>query len=152
MKNLLFLKLFFFHKDHDIILLSDNDTLRAKAFLSRVGLLKYFTKVISREMTITDAGKLEFEFMERTSCPLGGVFLCKGQELMDFIKGKNYQKVLYFADGDNDYCPVVKLTQNDRVFPRKDFGLDQRIAKEGNVKAQVQSWTSGVDLLSLLKL
>ena len=151
MKNLLFLKLFF-HKDHDIILLSDNDTLRAKAFLSRVGLLKYFTKVISREMTITDAGKLEFEFMERTSCPLGGVFLCKGQELMDFIKGKNYQKVLYFADGDNDYCPVVKLTQNDRVFSRKDFGLDHRIAKEGNVKAQVQSWTSGVDLLSLLKL
>ena len=151
MKNLLFLKLFF-HKDHDIILLSDNDTLRAKAFLSRVGLLKYFTKVISREMTITDAGKLEFEFMERTSCPLGGVFLCKGQELMDFIKGKNYQKVLYFADGDNDYCPVVKLTQNDRVFSRKDFGLDHRIAKEGNVKAQVQSWKSGVDLLSLLKL
>ena len=133
-------------------MLSDNDTLRAKAFLSRVGLLKYFTKVISRQMTITDSGKLEFEFMERTSCPLGGVFLCKGQELMDFIEGKNYQKVLYFADGDNDYCPVVKLTQNDRAFPRKDFGLDRRIAKEGNVKAKVQSWTSGVDLLSLLKL
>ena len=103
-------------------------------------------------MTITDSGKLEFEFMERTSCPLGGVFLCKGQELMDFIEGKNYQKVLYFADGDNDYCPVVKLTQNDRAFPRKDFGLDRRIANEGNVKAKVQSWTSGVDLLSLLKL
>ena len=133
-------------------MLSDNDTLRAKAFLSRVGLLKYFAKVISREMTITDSGKLEFEFMERTSCPLGGVFLCKGQELMDFIEGKNYQKVLYFADGDNDYCPVVKLTQNDRAFPRKDFGLDRRIANEGNVKAKVQSWTSGVDLLSLLKL
>ena len=103
-------------------------------------------------MTITDAGKLEFEFMERTSCPLGGVFLCKGQELVDFIEGKNYQRILYFADGDNDYCPVVKLTQNDRVFSRKDFGLDHRIAKEGNVKAQVQSWKSGVDLLSLLKL
>ena len=141
----------FLFKDHDIILLSDNDTLRAKAFLSSNGLLKYFTKIISREMTITPNGKLEFEFMERTTCPLGGVFLCKGQELMDFIEGKNYQTVSYFADGANDYCPVVKLTKNDRVFPRKDFDLEQRIAKEGNVQAQVRSWTNGVDLLSILK-
>ena len=44
------------------------------------------------------------------------------------------------------------MSKINPIFSRKDFGLDQRIAKEGNVKAQVQSWTSGVDLLSLLKL
>lgn len=134
-------------------MLSDNDTLAPSVFLSRYGLLKYFSEIFARKMTLDEDGQMSFEDTPRTSCPLGGWYLCKGQVLMDYIKDKNYEKVSYFGDGWNDYCPATKLSEHDRVFPRKDFALDLKIQEnEGTVQAKVQSWDNGVDLLSLLKM
>ena len=90
--------------------------------------------------------------MPRTDCPLGGYYLCKGQVLMDYIKDKNYQKVSYFGDGFNDFCPATKLRKNDHVFPRKEFACDRKIQENKNaVQAKVQSWENGIDLLVHLK-
>ena len=139
-------------QDHDIILLSDNDTLTPTVFLEQVGLLKYFTKIFARKMEIQENGQLSFEEMPETDCPLGGYYLCKGQVLMDYIKDKNYQKVSYFGDGVNDFCPATKLRKNDHVFPRKEFACDLKIQKNQNaVQAKVQAWENGIDLLSHLK-
>merc|ERR1711862_725485 len=44
----------FLHEDHDIIMLSDNDTLVLKVFLSRVGLLDYFSDIIARNLTLEE--------------------------------------------------------------------------------------------------
>ena len=140
----------FLHEDHDIIMLSDNDTLVLKVFLSRVGLLEYFSDTIARNLTLEENGQLVFEDIPKTTCPLGGHFLCKGQVLMDYIKDKNYDTLSYFGDGKNDFCPTTKLSENDRVFPRKNFPLDLKI-QENDVQAKVQSWNNGIDLLPLLK-
>ena len=140
----------FLHEDHDIIMLSDNDTLVLKVFLSRVGLLEYFSDTIARNLTLEENGQLVFEDIPKTTCPLGGQFLCKGQVLMDYIKDKNYDTLSYFGDGKNDFCPTTKLSENDRVFPRKNFPLDLKI-QENDVQAKVQSWNNGIDLLPLLK-
>jgi len=143
----------YLYEDHDIVLLSDNDTLTPSVFLSRYGLLKYFSKLFARKMTIAQDGQMSFEDIPRTSCPLGGWYLCKGQVLMDYIKDKNYEKVSYFGDGWNDYCPATKLTENDSVFPRKDLALDLKIQEnETAVQAKVHPWNNGIDLLPLLKL
>jgi len=131
-------------------LLSDNDTLTPSVFLSRYGLLKYFSELFARKMTIAQDGQLSFEDIPRTSCPLGGCYLCKGQVLLDYIKDKNYEKVSYFGDGGNDYCPATKLTESDNVFPRKDLALDLKI-QETAVRAKVCPWNNGIDLLPLLK-
>jgi len=134
-------------------LLSDNDTLTPSVFLSRYGLLKYFSELFARKMTIAQDGQMSFEDIPRTSCPLGGWYLCKGQVLLDYIKDKNYEKVSYFGDGWNDYCPATKLTENDSVFPRKDLALDLKIQENENaVQAKVHPWNNGIDLLPLLKL
>ena len=93
---------------------------------------------------------MSFEDIPRTSCPLGGYYLCKGQVLMNYIKDKNYEKVSYFGDGGNDYCPASKLTESDNVFPRKDLALDPKI-QETAVRAKVCPWNNGIDLLPLLK-
>lgn len=140
----------FLHEDHDIIMLSDNDTLVLKVFLSRVGLLEYFSDTIARNLTLEENGQLVFEDIPKTTCPLGGQFLCKGQVLMDYIKDKNYDTLSYFGDGKNDFCPTTKLSENDRVFPRKNFPLDLKI-QENDVQAKVKSWNNGIDLLPLLK-
>merc|ERR1712227_938026 len=140
----------YLYEDHDIILLSDNDALTPTVFLEQVGLLRYFTQVFARKMEIQENGQLAFEEMPRTDCPLGGYYLCKGQVLMDYIKDKNYQKVSYFGDGGNDYCPATKLTESDNVFPRKDLALDLKI-QETAVRAKVCPRNNGIDLLPLLK-
>merc|ERR1712018_699650 len=141
----------FLAKDHDIILLSDNDTLNCNVFLTRVGLRKYFTHVFSRKCIIQDDGQILFEPVPKITCPYGGHFLCKGQVVMDFIKDKDYQKVSYFGDGGNDFCPATKLSENDSVFPRKNYDLDRRIQNNGQeIKAKVQTWMDGNDLLSYL--
>ena len=76
----------------------------------------------------------------------------KGQVLMDYIKDKNYQKVSYFGDGFNDFCPATKLRKNDHMFPRKEFACDLKIQENQNaVQAKVQSWENGIDLLVHLK-
>ena len=142
----------YLHQDHDIILLSDNETLTPSVFLARFGLLKYFTHVFARKMEIDQNGQISFEDMPKTDCPLGGLFLCKGQVLMDYIKDKDYENVSYFGDGSNDFCPATRLTENDRVFPRKDLPLDLKIRENGDdVQAKVQSWENGIDLLVYLK-
>merc|ERR1712004_628306 len=50
----------YLYEDHDIILLSDNDTLTPSVFLSRYGLLKYFSKLFARKMTIAQDGQMSF--------------------------------------------------------------------------------------------
>merc|ERR1719445_2359748 len=107
-------------------------------FLSRVGLLDYFSDIIARNLTLEENGQLVFEDIPKTTCPLGGQFLCKGGVLMDYIKDKNYETVSYFGDGKNDFCPTTKLSQNDRVFPRKNFPLNLKL-QENEVQAKVQS-------------
>jgi hypothetical protein len=130
-------------------MLSDNDTLVLKVFLSRVGLLDYFSDIIPRNLTLEENGQLVFEDIPKTTCPLGGQFLCKGGVLMDYIKDKNYETVSYFGDGKNGFCPTTKLSQNDRVSPRKNFPLDLKL-QEYEVQAKVQSWKTGIDLLKVL--
>merc|ERR1712062_289205 len=103
----------YLYEDHDIILLSDNDTLTRAVFLSGYGLRKDFSNLFAGKMTIAQDGQLSFEAIPRTPCPLGGYYLCKGQVLLDYIKDKNYEKVSYFGDGGNDYCPATKLTESD---------------------------------------
>merc|ERR1712029_1255747 len=60
----------YLYEDHDIILLSDNDTLTPSVFLSRYGLLKYFSDLSARKMTIAQDGQLSFEDIPRTSSHL----------------------------------------------------------------------------------
>ena len=140
-----------FWQDHDIILLSDNDTLNCNVFLSKVGIKQYFTEVFARKCIIQDDGQILFEPVPYITCPHGGYFLCKGQVVMDFIKGKNYQQVSFFGDGGNDYCAATVLNENDAVYPRKGLVLEKMIQENAQeVQGKVQSWTDGNDLLLCL--
>ena len=103
-------------------------------------------------MEIDENGQMSFQDMPTTNCPLGGKFLCKGQYVLDYIKDKNYEKISYFGNGSNDFCPATKLGKNDHVFPKKGLGLDKKIQEnEKLVKAKVTPWENGIDILQHLK-
>ncbi|KAF6024941.1 PHOSPHO2 [Bugula neritina] len=57
--------------------------------------------------------------------------------------GTLYSTVCYTGDGENDFCPSLRLTENDYVFPRATFPLEQMLkSRMSEVKAQVVPWKS----------
>ncbi|KZT52261.1 hypothetical protein CALCODRAFT_476120 [Calocera cornea HHB12733] len=72
--------------------------------------------------------------------------MCKGEELTNFLArhGKPFDRMVYVGDGANDFCPILRLREQDLALVRRHRGLEARIAKDGasaGLKCQVQYWT-----------
>ncbi|TFK25164.1 hypothetical protein FA15DRAFT_668688 [Coprinopsis marcescibilis] len=71
--------------------------------------------------------------------------MCKGEELEAFLArhGKKFDRIVYVGDGSNDFCPILRLREQDLVLCRSHRGLQQRIDKEGTekgLKPKIQYW------------
>ncbi|KAJ2917741.1 hypothetical protein MD484_g2639, partial [Candolleomyces efflorescens] len=71
--------------------------------------------------------------------------MCKGEELEAFLarNGQEYDRVVYVGDGSNDFCPILRMREQDLVLCRSHRGLSQRIHKEGKeqgLKPKIQYW------------
>ncbi|KAB5596025.1 2,3-diketo-5-methylthio-1-phosphopentane phosphatase [Ceratobasidium theobromae] len=70
--------------------------------------------------------------------------LCKGLELSKFLEecGQTFDRIVYIGDGSNDFCPSIRLSENDFVLCRLGRALEKRIknAPQGQVKATVKYW------------
>jgi phosphoethanolamine/phosphocholine phosphatase len=79
---------------------------------------------------------------------------------MKFIDLEKYEKIHYAGDGVNDYCPMILLGEKDYVYPRKGFGLYNKLfngngdvnfnVKYKNLKANVVIWENGKEILENL--
>ncbi|KAK2464235.1 hypothetical protein APHAL10511_003692 [Amanita phalloides] len=81
---------------------------------------------------------------EQHSCQVGcSANMCKGQELDAYLARRNlhFDRIVYVGDGSNDFCPVLRLRQQDLVLCRNSWGLSKRIAKEGGLKCKVKYWS-----------
>ncbi|EAU91032.1 hypothetical protein CC1G_03200 [Coprinopsis cinerea okayama7 len=80
------------------------------------------------------------------SCTVGcSPNMCKGEELEAFLArhGKEFDRIVYVGDGSNDFCPILRLREQDLVLCRSHRGLQRRIDKEGaekGLKAKIQYW------------
>lgn len=55
--------------------------------------------------------------------------------------GPERTKYIYLGDGKGDYCPSIKLTNNDFVMPRKGYYLWKHIGTDPSLtKAEVHGW------------
>ncbi|KAL2930187.1 Thiamine phosphate phosphatase-like protein [Bienertia sinuspersici] len=60
-------------------------------------------------------------------------------------------RTIYIGDGGGDYCPCLKLGENDHVMPRKKFPLWERIHSNPSiVKATVNEWSNEGELETTL--
>jgi len=144
----------FLFQDHDIIVISDGSTYRVKQFLKLLKLDQFITVVYSSTVDLNGNGKLvknELPSKWKAPCQYGGINICKGQIMLDFAKSKNYKRILYFGDGHNDYCPAMTLSENDLVFPRMEFELEELLVDETNCKAKIMPWNTGFNVLSYLQ-
>ncbi|EJU04051.1 hypothetical protein DACRYDRAFT_105116 [Dacryopinax primogenitus] len=84
---------------------------------------------------------------EQHKCTVGcSANMCKGEELEAFVErhGKAFDRVVYVGDGSNDFCPILRLREQDLALVRRHRGLEKRIEKEGKsagLKCQFIYWT-----------
>lgn len=156
---------------YDVVILSDANSFFIDSYLQATGLKDSIFSVITNHGEFSDDGQLLIkEYHNQTHCDLSSRNLCKGEALKNFIGRRMlddktvYNRVYYVGDGQNDFCPCVKLGSSDFIFPRKGYPLericndvksDQIFSNEVNekrfeLKATVVPWTDGRDILQTL--
>ncbi|KAF5370571.1 hypothetical protein D9758_001929 [Tetrapyrgos nigripes] len=116
---------------------------------SEKGLENLFDEIITNPAEWTDSGLLDLRRRidpsgPQHNCQVGcSANMCKGEELTAFFERHlpDFDRVVYLGDGSNDFCPVLRLREQDMVLCRTFGGLHKRIAREGNLKCQVKYWT-----------
>lgn len=66
-------------------------------------------------------------------------------------EGTKYSKICYIGDGDNDLCPVLRLSKEDYVFPRAGYALEYRISKARQIAAQIVPWECASTIIKTIK-
>lgn len=73
------------------------------------------------------------------------------EEIRASISKNGERKMIYLGDGNGDYCPSLRLGENDHVMPRKDFPLWKRIRNSHRiVMAKVHDWGNGEEMERIL--
>uniref|UniRef100_A0A7N0V201 Uncharacterized protein n=1 Tax=Kalanchoe fedtschenkoi TaxID=63787 RepID=A0A7N0V201_KALFE len=73
--------------------------------------------------------------------------MCKGGVIQKLLSTLPEKMFIYLGDGVGDYCPSLKLREEDHVLPRKDFPVWDLISKTPMlVKAKIHAWTDGKEL------
>lgn len=136
----------------DIIIASDSNSLFINNWLKHNELSDVVSCVYTNPAKIeNDCITIEPYTLQQT-CNRCSKNMCKGNIIREhkLSKNKKYDKILYFGDGNNDLCPILKLTQNDFAFPRLGYVLEN-LLKSHNTQAKVMPWRTGDDIYKFLK-
>ena len=144
--------------DATVIIISDSNSEFINHILKERGLSDRVDKVFTNPAIWSEQGKLEIRpYHHQETCTLSTKNLCKGQILEDYIKGcgKEFNFVCYVGDGRNDFCPSLRLCENDLVCVRQEFSLEKYIPKMEEkgfkVKAEMLLWTDADQILGRVK-
>lgn len=156
--------------NYDIIIISDSNTYFINTWLQANNLTSKVLKVFSNPAQFSENGLLDIKMYHiQESCKLSTRNMCKGMILEDFIKsqadsGVSYEKVVYVGDGQNDFCPILRLGENDIACVRNNYKCADlvRRSKEGKhvdesdgkkyfIEPQVCIWDDGAQILDFLR-
>ncbi|KAG8238311.1 hypothetical protein J437_LFUL017846 [Ladona fulva] len=146
--------------DSEIIVISDSNSVFINDYLINSGI--EVDRVFTNPAEFNESGCLEIEMYHLQDwCSLSTKNLCKGHILEKYIQGRKndgveFSFVAYIGDGTNDFCPSLKLGENDITFPRVGYSLEKKLAvtksKEAYMlKASVFPWRTGTDVKEALQ-
>jgi pyridoxal phosphate phosphatase PHOSPHO2 len=153
----------FIEKDDEVfdsIVISDSNSVFIDSILTESKMQKVFSEVFTNPAWFEGDDLLCLDFYHRQDwCDLSTVNLCKGHILEEYIKAQNqkdhtFDVIAYVGDGKNDFCPALRLSENDIVFVRKDHTLDKFLKNESEkskIKARVVVYGSGVEIIDELQ-
>ncbi|XP_018326871.1 pyridoxal phosphate phosphatase PHOSPHO2-like isoform X2 [Agrilus planipennis] len=152
----------------DVIIISDSNSYFINSWLETQRLANYIRKVFTNPAEFRNGKLIISKYHLQTTCKLSAKNLCKGQIMENFIasqkeEGINYGPVVYIGDGSNDFCPIVRLSEEDIGCVRKFHKCQDLIktAKEGKpiektgetykIRARILEWTTGYDILDFIR-
>lgn len=143
-----------------LMVASDSNQFYINTILEHHGIYNCFNEIITNPVAVAGGRLRIFPFHGPSSphgCELCPTNLCKGRVIEQIQPSKSdgrRKRLIYIGDGNNDFCPTLKLVEGDSVMPRKNFPLWGRILNNPQlVKAKLYEWNSGEDLArTLLKI
>lgn len=141
----------------ELRIVSDANRFFIETVLEHHGLINYFSE-IGTNPSCVDEGRLRiFPYHDfHTSshgCSLCPPNMCKSiivERIQDWALAKG-KRIIYLGDGKGDYCPSLKLKEEDCVMPRKSYPLWELII--GNplaIRAKVHGWSDAEELERVL--
>ncbi|CAD8115362.1 unnamed protein product [Paramecium sonneborni] len=140
------------NKEHiECIIASDANTFFINSILEKQGLKDLIDNIYTNPAQIIDDQEISiFPYHKNeceSTCPRN---MCKRTIILENYQLNNYQKVCYFGDGKNDYCPGTLLRNEDIIFVRKGYDLEKQILKK-DLECEKVYFESGIDCINRLK-
>ncbi|XP_059458100.1 inorganic pyrophosphatase 1-like [Corylus avellana] len=143
----------------DLRVVSDANLFFIETILKHLGLSDYFSEINTNPSFVDDEGRLRIfphhDFHKSPhGCTLCPPNMCKGlviERIQASVAEEGKKKFIYLGDGSGDYCPSLKLGDEDYVMPRKNFPLWDLMCKTPLlIKAEIHEWVDGEELERIL--
>ncbi|CAA2973372.1 inorganic pyrophosphatase 1-like [Olea europaea subsp. europaea] len=143
----------------DLRIVSDANLFYIETILVHLGIRDFFSEINTNPGYVNEEGRLRilpFHDFQSSShgCNLCPPNMCKGMiiERIQASLGKERKKtMIYLGDGSGDFCPSLKLKDEDYVMPRKNFPVWDLICQNrALVRAKIHEWNDGEELESIL--
>ncbi|KAL5824418.1 hypothetical protein ACOSQ3_020481 [Xanthoceras sorbifolium] len=144
----------------ELRILSDANMFFIETILNHLGLKDYFSEINTNPSFVDEQGRLRIlpyhDFTKSShGCTICPPNMCKGLIIeriqASLAKEGEKKRIIYLGDGSGDYCPSLKLKEEDHVMPRKNFPLwDLIFTNPIRIKAEIHEWTDGEELEKVL--
>ncbi|RDY01021.1 Inorganic pyrophosphatase 2, partial [Mucuna pruriens] len=140
----------------DLRIVSDANTFFIETILKHLEIRECFSEINTNPCYINEEGRLRIlpyhDFNKSPhGCALCPPNMCKGviiEKIQESILCSGEKKrLIYVGDGSGDYCPSLRLKEEDFVMPRKNYPVWDLICKDPLlVKAEIHEWSDGEEL------
>ncbi|XP_022919252.1 probable phosphatase phospho2 isoform X2 [Onthophagus taurus] len=154
----------------DSIIVSDSNSYFINTWLKKYKLESCVDGVFTNPAHFDENGLLNIEMYHlQTDCNLSTKNLCKGRIMEEYLEAQEkngviYDKIIYFGDGFNDICPILRLKKSDLACVRENYKCASSIrsikqhkpidssGKIYYIKCNVFYFNCGDDILNHLKV
>ncbi|KAF9423457.1 hypothetical protein BGZ94_008281 [Podila epigama] len=163
-------------KGWTLAIVSDANSVYIEGILAHYGIRDVFSHIITNPAYWDDHGRLHIQRLVPRDgpphgCPTGvcSLNICKGHEIDKLLQypllannstreksESSAPQMIYVGDGQNDYCPALRLQMNDIYFVRTGRSLERYLAKGGPtlqnaIQGRIVYWTRPLDILKELE-
>ncbi|KAH0688419.1 hypothetical protein KY290_020060 [Solanum tuberosum] len=145
----------------DLRIVSDANLFYIETILNHLGISDCFTEINTNPGYVDEEGKLRIrphhDFhtsshgCSSNTCPPN---MCKGliiERIQASLAKEGKKRTIYLGDGAGDFCPSLKLKEQDFVMPRKDFPVWKLINENRHlIRARIHGWSDGEEQQQIL--
>jgi pyridoxal phosphate phosphatase PHOSPHO2 len=151
--------------NYTLLIISDGNRLFIETILEQNNLSNYFDAIITNQVTISNDLIIQIEpYLEHcqlVACDYCAELcskpsICKKAIIEDYISAsRNFNKIVFVGDGDNDYCASFILNERSYLFAKQNLALynileSNNSNNKNKIKSKIFYWNNANDILKCL--